>query len=64
MHTMDLEKKGQYNIKYKVLVGGDFFFIGYIIVGEGEELGVHWVVKRYSNHIVLWHPMDGRNKDE
>jgi hypothetical protein len=58
------KKRDNTTFKYKVLVGGDFFFIGYIIVGEGGELGVHWVVKRYSTHLVLWHPMDGRNKDE
>jgi hypothetical protein len=56
--------KAHYNIKSKVFTSVDLFFVVCIIVGNGRELGMHWVTKRYTTRVVFWHPMDKRGKDE
>jgi len=56
--------KGHYNIKSKDPTSRDLFFTVCITAGDGRELGVHWVTKRYNTHVVFWHLTDERGKDE
>jgi hypothetical protein len=56
--------KANYNLKSKVPTSGDLFFTTRITAGDGKELGVHWVTKRYNTCVVFWHLTNGRGKDE
>jgi hypothetical protein len=56
--------KAHYNIKSKVPTSGDLFFTACITAGDGRELRVHWVTKRYNTLVVFWHLTNERGKDE